>query len=755
MEKATSLLYKIAVIAAYLIAIVLSVKVLHEPDTFWQLATGEWILTNHSVPQTDIFSYTFANQNWVNIKWGYEVIIALITHVFSIEFIPLFQAVLLIILTWLLLRLTFIPLNHVWQRLLSLLVIYVVLAASSYRFTGRPEVISHVFAIAFVYIIHQSNSNKKLLYLLPLLQIVWTNTHEAFGLGLVICIVYTAAAWLQWFWLKNKSATNKPIVITLITLLCTVAVAINPYGVTMLAKPFNIFGQLDSNKFTYELANYKQYYYWQTSTYVTLALLCITILGMIVFFIRLPKNKKVETLLQNIPLGHLLMLLAMVWLAKDAYRNVVFLNLILTPFITFALVQLLTPAFDKFNQTKLNIAIGAVCVFVALILYISIVQNGLYRFLKTNDKYGLALPSEQNPVDVATFLAKYNLQKQVLYTDYISSSYLIYKLQPHYKSFVDLRDLDVFPDSFIYRNAEIHSNYGSFKTAENNYKFYGAVVLNTQFENLLNGLYNDSTYYLAYFDPLMSVFLKTTFLNKIPKAAAITNHSIANSGFVANTICKLFNPFYKPSIINTLENAEELYFANNVGDINKAMYLIKQKQPLQQNYNINQLVIAGQYYYKKAITDTVNTIAFLDSAEYVLTSALNKNNKLLNANYYMGLICYGRGYYLKASTYFDQCCNTNPEYTYARMYLSECYKSLIDNGGKKEYLKLLVSHLETLYQQIPENPDVIWNLGMAYFKNKQYSKAQPLLEKSLLYDDYLSEADIVQAKQALQTCKTK
>ncbi|MBK6446242.1 MAG: hypothetical protein IPF81_13385 [Bacteroidetes bacterium] len=43
---------------SYLITIAFSIKALKEPDVWWQIRTGEWILEHHQVPVSDVFSYT-------------------------------------------------------------------------------------------------------------------------------------------------------------------------------------------------------------------------------------------------------------------------------------------------------------------------------------------------------------------------------------------------------------------------------------------------------------------------------------------------------------------------------------------------------------------------------------------------------------------------------------------------------------------------------------------------------------------------
>lgn len=43
--------------------------VLADPDTYWHLATGRWILEHGSVPKIDVFSHSMPGTVWVAHEW--------------------------------------------------------------------------------------------------------------------------------------------------------------------------------------------------------------------------------------------------------------------------------------------------------------------------------------------------------------------------------------------------------------------------------------------------------------------------------------------------------------------------------------------------------------------------------------------------------------------------------------------------------------------------------------------------------------
>src|SRR5262245_46053947 len=46
---------------------------LNDPDYFWHLKTGEYIVAHMSVPSGDPFSYTFQGRPWAPSEWLFEV----------------------------------------------------------------------------------------------------------------------------------------------------------------------------------------------------------------------------------------------------------------------------------------------------------------------------------------------------------------------------------------------------------------------------------------------------------------------------------------------------------------------------------------------------------------------------------------------------------------------------------------------------------------------------------------------------------
>ena len=58
------------------ILLLFSRTLLDDPDTFWHIRTGQWILDHAQFPTVDFFSYTAAGKPWIATEWLSEIFFA-------------------------------------------------------------------------------------------------------------------------------------------------------------------------------------------------------------------------------------------------------------------------------------------------------------------------------------------------------------------------------------------------------------------------------------------------------------------------------------------------------------------------------------------------------------------------------------------------------------------------------------------------------------------------------------------------------
>lgn len=55
----------------------LACQELSDPDVWWHLRSGQWILENRRLPTLDPFSFASADRQWIDLHWGFQIVLAL------------------------------------------------------------------------------------------------------------------------------------------------------------------------------------------------------------------------------------------------------------------------------------------------------------------------------------------------------------------------------------------------------------------------------------------------------------------------------------------------------------------------------------------------------------------------------------------------------------------------------------------------------------------------------------------------------
>ena len=59
----------IIALAVYVGLFIGGAVVLRDPDTFWHINIGLWMLQHGTVPRVDFYSYTMAGKPWIDTAW--------------------------------------------------------------------------------------------------------------------------------------------------------------------------------------------------------------------------------------------------------------------------------------------------------------------------------------------------------------------------------------------------------------------------------------------------------------------------------------------------------------------------------------------------------------------------------------------------------------------------------------------------------------------------------------------------------------
>lgn len=172
---------------------------LSDADTGWHIRTGEWILNHHRVPVADFFSFTKAGEAWYAWEWLSDVLFAWLNAHGGLASVVLASILLLAATFTVLFRLARRHANPI----LALLVTTAAAIISSVHWLARPHLFTLLFLALFYGALERVREGRNsfhgvpYLVLLPAATMLWTNLHGGFFVGIVMAAIYAAGEFLR------------------------------------------------------------------------------------------------------------------------------------------------------------------------------------------------------------------------------------------------------------------------------------------------------------------------------------------------------------------------------------------------------------------------------------------------------------------------------------------------------------------------------------------------------------------------------
>jgi hypothetical protein len=206
-----------------------------EGDTWWHIAVGEQILSTHTWPTSDVYSFTARGSHWVSTEWLGEVGMALAARRGGLQGL----AALLIGLEALLLLLVYC---YAWLRSgsvkASLVACALLLPLAAASFTLRPQLLGYIFlSITFICLEGFRQGRRKALWVLPGIFLLWVNTHPTVIFGLLVLGVYWASGLRDFEWgglVAQRWSGEQRRQLAVTSLLCVLVLTLTPYGTRLV-----------------------------------------------------------------------------------------------------------------------------------------------------------------------------------------------------------------------------------------------------------------------------------------------------------------------------------------------------------------------------------------------------------------------------------------------------------------------------------------------------------------------------------------
>lgn len=479
----------------YLIILLFQQDLSMMSDLGRHLKMGQIVLSCMCVPQTNLFSYTDPNFPIVNHEWLVQVVFYVMSVWFGLHGLLILKMIIIIISFFLIYLVAIKQGSLFWTIIFSLLG----LTIFSTRFFVLPELFSYLFIALFVFIIEKYKESKKyyLLWILPLIELVWVNSHIYFILGLGIYFFFILSELI-----KTKSI-NKSLIIIGITLI--LSTFINPSFIKGAILPFTFHSNynfsVEENKSPFKILE-------SSSTNTNLA--STLILQIAVFDILFILFLACFFLKKNWKDPYFLGIGSMGFLLGTLFFRCISLFGILG---SFALIKTFTEIEEKLKKEMSNLSIHALKGIIALIVASIIIFH--VKGLFDNKILGFNfVPSAEKAV---VFIKKVNLQGKI-FNNYIIGNYLIYGLYPSEKVYIDARP-EAYSGSIFDDYYRMMSDEKFFNQQVEKYDI-NAVVFNVSVDDpavirpFLLRLLQDSNWIPVYVDGTVTIIVRNNNANK-------------------------------------------------------------------------------------------------------------------------------------------------------------------------------------------------------------------------------------------------
>ena len=201
-------------------------------DIWWHLKTGQLIWQRGEVPGTDWYTYTNSDSAWIDLHWGFQLAAVALWSMGGATALIIAKSVLGTATVGVCLTMVR-PGWPQWQTVALWLGSVLVMAG---RYYVRPEMVSLLLFSLVLAVLFHSKSHPRLLWCLPLIQLVWVNMQGLFALQYVVMGCFLLDRLLK----STIPAVQKrsegqtlllhwPSWLAVLALTC-VASLINPYG---------------------------------------------------------------------------------------------------------------------------------------------------------------------------------------------------------------------------------------------------------------------------------------------------------------------------------------------------------------------------------------------------------------------------------------------------------------------------------------------------------------------------------------------
>jgi hypothetical protein len=168
----------------------LQLSALTDRDIWWHLRTGLWILQNHAIPHSGLFSQS-ASLPWIDSSWGFDVLVAASYRLFGLAGLPIFLMLLQVAVA----IGFFVLARGGGRRFWTAVILAAVAQYSIAPMHPNPALCSLALLACELALLLEvrRGGNTRALFWLPLLFAIWVNLDRQFSYGLLVLALFCVA----------------------------------------------------------------------------------------------------------------------------------------------------------------------------------------------------------------------------------------------------------------------------------------------------------------------------------------------------------------------------------------------------------------------------------------------------------------------------------------------------------------------------------------------------------------------------------
>ncbi len=384
------------------------------------LLLGNYILTHHTIPSTNLFSYTYPDFPFLNHHYLSEVFFYLF-YSFSGYLGLMLLTTIIMLLTWYILFVFSVKRSPFYTVLLTSFIMLPILFE---RTEIRPEIFSYFFTALFITLLFKNREKAtRLLFFLPLLSLLWVNMHIYFFVGILLVAVFLLDAIIR----KKQLVTNETKGLLFVLLLCLLTTLINPHGLNGAIYPLQTF-----QNYGYTIEENQTFFLLESLGFQKPSVLPFKIAAVGIFLLLIICRKRTRVI--DVLLSFLMLIAA-----GAAVRNFPLFAIVLFYPLTYLLESFSQILYKKYSLLRDS--------RVQLCLLFLLCVGLLWQFSTTLSLRQVGFSVSEKMAPAIDFFEKNSLRGPI-FNNFDIGSYLLYRLYPKERVFVDGRP-EAYPASFF------------------------------------------------------------------------------------------------------------------------------------------------------------------------------------------------------------------------------------------------------------------------------------------------------------------